>query len=266
MPLPNLAELTIDGEQPHTTLINHLLIPAGATINQTVRISDARSPILSHLPNDFKNLKHLSIITSITLNFASWMHFRFEGPSGEHRMFGEWRPWSATATNFGRQVLESLDALSVSAVERLAIERWQFSTSPTAVKISPIYRFFHLMDNLRVLTLTACLNHPFLFALNPKKNASKLVVCPKLKELVVHIEEKEGYFTNRLLAMAKERASRGARLRVVTIIDVDKLLTATQVLELRAYVSRVEYRRENIMPNLNAIRRVIDPITGDESD
>ena len=184
VPLPNLAELTIDGEQPHTTLMNHLLIPAGASINQTVRISDARSPILSHLPNDFKNLKHLSIITSITLNFASWMHFRFEGPSGGHRMFGEWRPWSATATNFGRQVLESLDALSVSAVERLAIERWQFSTSPTAVKISPIYRFFHLVDNLRVLALTACLNHPFLFALNPKKNAPVMKVTDELKKAV----------------------------------------------------------------------------------
>ena len=270
VPLPNLAELAIDSEQPHTTLMNHLLIPTGASINQTVHLSDASSLILSHLPNDFKNLKHLSIITSVTLSFASPVHFRFEGPSGGHRIFGKWAPWSSPHSSFGRQVLESLDVLSVSAVERLTIEHWQFTPSPTAVAIStspicPIYPFFHLMDNLRALTLTACLNHPFLFALNPKKNAPRIVICPKLKELVVHIGEKERYFTNRLLAMAKERASRGARLAVVAIIDVNKLLTATRVLELRTYVTRVDYRRENIMPNSNATPRVVD-LTSDESD
>lgn len=99
----------------------------------------------------------------------------------------------------------------------------------------------------------------------------------------MHIGKKERYFTNGLLKAVKERASRGARLEAVTIIDGDGLLSAAQVLELRTSVSRIEYRQANAMPNpnamlnsnampnpnampnSNAIPRVID-LTGDESD
>ena len=283
VPLPNLKHLTITARPLHTTLMNHLLIPTGASINQTVYLSDARSPILSHLPNDFKNLKHLSSITSITLNFASQMRIRFEGPSGGHCLSNAWFGRSPFPTNLDCRVLQSLDVLPISAVERLAIEHWQSAISSTAAEESPIYRALHLMVNLRALTLTACPNHPFLCALNPKRNASRTIICPRLEKFVVHIGKKERYFTNGLLKAVKERVSRGARLEAVTIIDGDGLLSAAQVLELRTSVSRIEYRQANAMPNpnampnsnampnpnampnSNAIPRVID-LTGDESD
>ena len=266
VPLPNLKHLTITAPRLHTILMNHLLIPTGASITQTVCLFNAQSPIRSHLPRDLNNLEHLSNITSITLSFAPRVDLQFEGPSGAHRIFGDWFGRSRFPTSLGCWVLQSLDALSISAVEMLQLEHWQSTISSTAAEKSPIHSTFCQMDNLRTLVLIACLNCPFFRTLNPKKNASGTVMCPRLEGLVVYLWKKERNFMNELLEMVKERAAQGAKLEAVTLItDADKLLPAKEVLELRMYASRVQYRQVNVMPDSDATPEVVDS-TGDESD
>ena len=246
--------------------MNHLLIPTGASITQTVCLFNVQSPIRSHLPRDLNNLKHLSSITSITLGFAPRVDLQFEGPSRAHRIFGDWFGRSRFPTSLGRWVLQSLDALSILAVEMLQLEHWRSPILSTAAEKSPIYSTFHQMDNLRALALIACLNRPFFRVLNPKKNASGTVMCPKLEGLVVYLWRKERNFMNELLEMAKERAAQGAKLEAVMLItDADELLPAKEVLKLRMYASRVQYRQANVMPDSDATPEVVDS-TGDESD
>ena len=256
VPLPNLKHFTISAPPPHTILMNHLLILTGASINQKVTFHDTGSPISSLIPKDFDNLKHLSNITSITLDFTLTLYLRFEGPSGVHCISSDWLPQGPFPTSLGCSVLESLDVLSVSVVEMLQIEQWQSTISSTSVEESSIYRTFHCMDNLRALTLTACLSCPFFHALNPRRNASGVVICPKLKELVVYTWTEERNPISELLGMAKEQASRGTKLETVVIAGAEELLPAT-VLEVRTYISRVEYIRFRTPPEVS---------TSDESD
>lgn len=98
------------------------------------------------------------------------------------------------------------------------------------------------MNNLRVLALVHCLNLSFISALNPNRNASNMVVCPKLEELALCFGELlEEPFIDDLLEMAKERASRGARLATIAIICPQEFIPSEKVFSLRRYVSQVEY-------------------------
>jgi len=85
---------------------------------------------------------------------------------------------------------------------------------PMKTERSPVYLTLLLMNNLRTLTLTNCLNLPSAFALNPNQNPSRTVVCPKLEELVLHTMDKDKDLAcvNELLEAVKERASSGSKL------------------------------------------------------
>ena len=261
--LPNLKVLDIIAQPLHTILLNHLLIPTGASINQLVDLVEVKSPIPSHLPNDFNNLQHLSNITSINLSFDPGAYLRLEGPSGRHDVIANWTGQGCIPTSIGRRVLRSLDVPTLAAAEKLAIAYWRCSaiSSSAPVDKSRTYRTFHLMNNLRILALTACLTRTFIFVLNPGKNTSGTVVCPKLKQLFMYVDRKDWFYLSELLEMAKARASKGAKLETVTITCAGEFLPVSEVLKLRTWISHVEYKLDNVVPAWNAIPRDVHPLT-----
>ena len=171
VPLPNLKHLVIIALHTLHTVLNHLLTPTGASISQAFSVIDTQSPIHLHLPKNLKNLNHLSNITSVNFRFDLGPCLLFGGPSGRHKMLCDRDSQVVRIpTGTGHQIFLSLDVLNISTVEKLAIAHWEFATSSSVeVEKSSIYRIFHLMNNLRTLTLTVCLNLPFVLALNPQE-------------------------------------------------------------------------------------------------
>jgi len=250
--LPNLKFITIVAEPAHTILLNHLSIPVGASLSQNFNFNDDNSPIHIHLPKTFRNLKHISHITSINLSFNPGMNMRLEGSSGTHYMWGSWTGANPSQPSLDRRVLRSLTPFRISAVERFAIADCRAPPS-TRTEKSPIYLTLLPMKNLHTLTLTHCLNIPFILALNPGQNASRTVVCPKLEDLVLYIASGGWFCIKELVAMVKERASSGAKLTAITIVGSQEFVSAKEVLKLRDYVSRVEYRLDDVVPKWDTI-------------
>jgi len=96
------------------------------------------------------------------------------------------------------------------------------------------------MKDLSTLMLKYCKNpHEFVRVLDPSKNLSEDVVCPKLEEFVV---EHCGKLDIRaVIGMAAARESRGAKLNSIWILSPFGLdYTQLDVLELKEYVSCVE--------------------------
>ena len=212
--LPNLKFLILAAQPAHTILLNHLLIPAGASVCQEFNFSDSeRSPIPPHIPKTLENFKNLSKIAFVNLHLSPEPSLRLKGSSGEHYMFGSWVGEGFARTALDGQVLLSLKLFCISTTEGLMITNWRDRPSPSQrVNKSSVYLAFLLVKNLRTLSLINCLNLPFLLALNPEKNPQKAILCPKLEDLVIHVEIENWFYINEVLEMAKERASKGIKL------------------------------------------------------
>ena len=121
--------------------------------------------------------------------------------------------------------------------------------APAQIETWSVYQTLHSMEDLRTLTLVRCTNRPFILTLNPKQNSSKNILCPRLEEITLYIKHPDQYRINELLSMAKERASRGAKLSVISIINLDDtFVLAREMSQLREHVSCVEYRSDSVMP------------------
>jgi len=264
--LPQLEFLTIVAQPVHSILLDHLLIPTDLSLSQCFNFSDDKSPIPAYLPKKLENLQNVSRITSINLSFDPGMFLRIEGPSGSHYMFGNWCGVGLSPSIVDARVIQSLTLFRISTVERLAITEYSAS-APTKTEKSPVYPMLLLMSNLRTLTLTDCLILPFLFALNPNRNSSRAVVCPKLEEIVLYImnKDKDWPCVDELLEAMKERASRGSKLPAITIVCPEEFVPAKQVFKLKDYVSRVEYRLDDVAPGWDTIPDDVG-YTGYESD
>ena len=53
--------------------------------------------------------------------------------------------------------------------------------------------------------------------------------------------------------MAAERVSRGVKLSATTIVSTDALVPPKEVSRLRKYVSRVEYKLDDVLPEWDAM-------------
>ena len=97
------------------------------------------------------------------------------------------------------------------------------------------------MKDLRTLTLSQCTSPDiFLHTLDPRMNASGVVVCPKLEELVLILRRNgETLDIKSVINVAVARASRGAKLESVRIVTHDES-GQIDVSELMEYVSHVE--------------------------
>jgi hypothetical protein len=109
--------------------------------------------------------------------------------------------------------------------------------------------------------LIECLNLPFILALNPKKNPTQTVLCPKLEKLEIHIGKKDQFCIDELLEMAKERASEDVGLEDITMVSPQEFVPTKEVLKLRTHVQHVEYKLDDAKPSWDDI-----PMDADADD
>ena len=252
--LPHLKGLWISAQPAYSILLNHLSIPAGATLTLKLTLGGDESPILSHLPKSLNNLNNLSHIISINLYLGSEHHSAMlNGPSGGLHIRGNWTPVWDGQNGPTSLFLRSLDRFDLSRNQWLAVTRCDDRPRPdTQVVAYPLDQILHPMEVLRILTLTQCTNLPFILTLNPTQNPDKIVLCPKLEKITLYIERSRQLRIDELLSMAEERALRGAKLSGITIVSSETLLP-TELFRLQEHVSHVEYKLDDEVPAWDAL-------------
>ena len=184
---------------------------------------------------------NLSHFNTVNLLFDSEEKFvELSGPSGSLHVFGHWKDW-VTASWFvmDREILRSLSPPILSTVRKLYISRYGHP-GPAEGYECPIFQTLSSTTNLQTLELTECSNQPFILALDPEGNESKLVLCPDLENLVLSIESWCRSHFERITRMAENRAWRGARLSSIKIVFQGEPAPEEELSKLREYVTRVE--------------------------
>ena len=252
--LPHLGSLKISSDLTHSILLNHLRVPIGALV--TLEFDFRRgggSPILGRLPTSLDNLNNISRITSINLHFESGVGMRLKGPTGCLYLIGKWYGSAPADPQLHPiplpcQTFQSLNRLPLSATERLTITQFE-DPEDLETGASCVYQTLCLMKNLQSLTFTGHPHLSFILALNPKRNASKKVICPKLKELVVSIRErKDENPAEELFEMVEERALKGTRLSTLVFAYSPRITPEAFDFDFSRYVSDVRCRPDHILP------------------
>ena len=251
--LPHLKELGIIAQPPHSILLNHLFIPAGASLRLEFSFRGRESPVPSYLPDSPDNLHNLSHITTTNFHFGlKQRSVRFNGPSGGLYMLGNRIP-RVDKPHVGTFLRPLLDKFDISRNQWLAVSRFDFRLrDPTPIETWSLYRTLHSMEDLRTLTLNRCGSMPSIL-LNPDKSTSKIVLCPKLEEIILYIKYLDQFYINELLSMAKERALRGTKLPAITVVSTGVLAPNKEVFQLRKHVSRVEYKFDDAPPEWDSL-------------
>ena len=239
-----LKRMDIIGNGPPSLLLDHLLIPVGATLKTQANFV---GPLIEdHLPRSLENLRNLSGFTEIHLYACErHAHVQFSGANGQVTMI----PVAGRFKSV-RLVLEALTQINTSGAERLEIEY----DGPSFAYLP--HQTLLPMKRLRTLTLSHCRNlYIFIDALRPRVRAEDVifpeledviypelgdVICPELEELVlVPCLGGEELDISRVARMAAARASRGAKLRSIRIVSHDGALK-TKALKLKKHVLRVK--------------------------
>ena len=231
--LPCLKSMNISGGGRSSILLDHLLIPAGAEL--TTQVPLINSLIGEHLPRSLGNLKNFSDFTIIQLYFNEpYPRMKFSGPNGEVSMIP-----TSFRVDWTGSALGSLTQLDTSKTERLEI----YGASP--LSNNPLYQALIPMNCLRILTLSECERpHVFIRASDPGTSSSEVMVCPELEELVVILcADDKTFDIASVTEMAAARASRGAKLKLVRIVD-GQGENDLDLLELKEHVCNVEYGPE----------------------
>jgi len=242
VPLLNLEKLIIDSLPAHSTFLDHLPIPTGASLSLSFSIHSDGLSVPICLINGFKNLHHITTI-NLFVNAPQSTRTRLKGPGGELRTCGS-RNASSLFLSLWKFDLSKARRLSVT--ENPAAPEGEFAKSP-------IFQTLPLMKNLRTLTLIKLDNLPFIRTLNPRQNESHTVLCPDLEEIVLYIATQDRFHLEELKKMASERAKRSSKLSSVTIVSLGEVFPREAVFSLRKYVSRVEYKLEDSPPDWDAV-------------
>ena len=185
--------------RPSPVLLDHLLIPVGADLTVTVDFPSSTGRPFRFL----ENLQNLHDFTTIELFSGSNPRMQFSGPNGEICMI----PENSHGDEI-RLMLKSLSQFDTSKTERLEID---FGVYPSSY---PLHLVLLPMENLRTFKVSRCpIPRTLVDTLNPNKSSSRVVICPKLEDLV--IEYKGTLDTNELTGMTAARESRGAKLNPV---------------------------------------------------
>lgn len=253
--LPCLKKFELSANPVHSTILDYLTIPEGASLVLEFDFIGNESPLPHYLPKTAENLKNLTLITTVNLYFDEKTKLiRLNGPSGGLRISGCRRDWGGvTQSDLDCRILQSLDYFSLCTTRRLAIMKYK---PPLRSKPgnSPLYKTLLRMTHLLTLTLTQCDNLRFIRALNPARNPSKLTLCPALEELTLYIEKPNALNVPELVDMVKERAARGTtQLRSITVVGLRELVSGKEVFELREHVGHVEYRLEAKPPEWDSV-------------
>ena len=261
--LPHLNKLTISADPVHSIILDHLSIPAGASLTLNFEFDGDESPVSDFLPKTLENLGNIFPISSVNLSFGGVEKYaRLGGPNGRLYMLGHWIDWEEgevfTLDCLDRRILRSLSRFDLSGTQRLAVA-WYEPPTVDAVDKSAPYHILSCMKDLHTLTLTHCNNLPFILALNPGQNSLKYAPCPKLEELVLYVEGPESFNVEDLMSMAKERASGGVKLSSIMFVGLGELLPGKEVFKLKKYITHVDYRVGEKPPRW-------DDVPGDEDD
>ena len=229
VPLACLRRMEIKGVEPSSLLLDHLLIPVGARL--TIHIGSFGDTIEDHLPRSLDNLRNLSNFTDVYVGDL-YPRMRFVGPNGQLLV-----TMSQPDTTC---VAEHLARFDTSKTERLEVAN---SNCPSR---NLLYQALLPMENLRTLALSRWRNsHVYVRALDPNTSLPNVVVCPKLEELIIVPRNGlAGFDVGSVTEMARARASRGVKLRVIRILSGQNKLDPGPELELRKYVWHVEYGPE----------------------
>jgi len=251
VPLLHVKNLTIIADRAHSILLNHLCIPAGASLILDFEFICDKSPLPNHLPKTIKNLENVFRITTVNLYFDRGKKFvQLIGPSGSLCMYGRLDDLGMPSLNLDGRILQSLDYFPFHITQRLAITKYE-ALGPAKINKSFPYQILLRMMDLRTLTLTRCNNLPFILALNPVHNSPKVVPCPNLEELILYVKTRDAFNMPELMSMAKERELEGMGLQSVTIVGLGELIPGKEVFKLREHVPHVEYRFEEKPPRWN---------------
>ena len=252
--LPCLKNLIIHENAIHSILLNHLSIPAGASLTLDFEFTGERSPIPDLLPKSLKYLQNISSISSVNLSFEELEKYvRLDGPSGGLYMLGQRIDWEeAPIFTLDRRILRSLSQFDLSGTQRLAITQYEPPTVNAVEKSTP-YHILSCTKDLRTLTLTQCNNLPFILALDPVQNPSERVLCPHLEEIILYVEGLGSFRIKELESMAKERVSAGKKLPSITIVGLDELIPGREVFKLKKYITHVDYRVKEDPPKWDNI-------------
>ena len=245
--LLRLHVFSIIAQPAHSILLNHLRIPVGASLILGCSFRGENSPLLDYLPKTSANLENLSHITTINLHFDATKLVQMKGPSGGLCLLSHWECETISPCTMDRRILLSLDQTILSTIRELAVSKYR--PRPADAEKCPIFQTLFFTDDLRTLTLTKCYNLPFILALNPERNPSKLVLCPNLEELVLYIKLRDQFHIEDLVSMTKKRALRGAKLSSITIVGLGELVSGARVFKLREHVTHVEYRIDDATPD-----------------
>ena len=247
--LHNLNRLSILAEDnPPPTLLNHLYIPTGASVELQLSSYGEGSPLLDYFPETPPNLKNLTHVTAVNLCFRLRNKYvGLSGPSGSLHLDIYWGVQGIDSYTMDRRILHSRGLPILSTTQKLTVSEYgHFHQNDP--KRCPVFKALTSATDLRTLTLTECNNLPFILALDPEKNPSKSVLCPKLEQLILYIRTRDQFHTEHLNSMAGNRVRRGVGLSSVTVFGLGELVPGEGVLRLREHVRRVEYRVEDEPP------------------
>ena len=238
----------------HPNLLNHLSIPARAKLTLVFGFMGGLSPIPPLLPETLENLGNTPHISSVNLYFDEINKYvRLHGSSGEVYMLGNCIESCPPSQITDRRIVRSLGyCFDLRGAQRLAVAQYESETLSEVDESGPYHILSH-MKNLRTLTLTRCNNPPFILALDPTQNRSKRVLCPKLEEVILYVQELDSFNIKELRRMAKERALVGMKLPSITIVGLGKLIPREKVAKLREYVAHVLYKFGEKSPRWDAI-------------
>ena len=135
----------------------------------------------------------------------------------------------------------SLGHPTLSTIQRLVISKYKHPRWAKAGEC-PIFQTLSSANNLQTLVSMECNHRPFILALDPDQNPSNLVICPKMEKLILYTRFGYLFDVELLIAMAKNRSSRGVKLVSITLVDPGGDEQREEVLRLRQHFKRVEYK------------------------
>ena len=246
---------------PHPVLLNHLSIQTGASLTLGFEFTGNESPLPECLPKTLGNLKNVFSATSVSLRFGKVKKcVQLHGPNGILRILSDWIGQNEAASFLlNNRIIRSLTCFDLSGIKRLVITEYKPPPKDETNESTTCY-ILHRMEELRTLTLTHCENLPFFAALNPAQTPSKRVLCPKLEELILYVEEPKSLNIEELTIMAMKRAVGGTKLSTITIVGLDEIVLGplAYMLKLMQYATRVDSRTGEKPPKWNSIPELGD--------
>ena len=228
-------------------VFHHLHIPVGASLDVRTGLNRQSSLLPDYLLETPPNFKNLSNITMLNVN-SIFARAQLVGPNGSLRLSLDLDPTLITLSDTGYRILCSLGQHILSTTRRLTISEYIHRGPPN---FEAFFRSLSSMNDLRTFVLSNCNNQPFLIALNPERNPSKLVPCPNLKEIIFY--GTRWCHTHSLVNTTKERALRGTKVSTVMMIGYGATVLEEEVLEIGEHVTHVECRANGSIPPWNYV-------------